>query len=469
MCPNLSPGSPSRASAAPTSGRAAALLAKLSFSLIVAALASGCPDRPISRLDIDPDSVERVEIPAVVKDKLDLLFVIDNSFSMGEEQESLKTNFRRFTKLLETIEGGLPNIHIGVVTSDMGAMGGAPYAGDQNGGACIGFGDNGDLRLLPAVTQARYLESYRDPATGQRVVNYQGTLEEAFGRLAVVGTRGCNFESHLMSMKRALVGNAANTGFLRADAYLAVVIIADEDDCSVREDRASFFSQPDFLRTHSTITCFRSSTTCDGPRDPSQPGPRTNCRSNDEDSAPYHLRVKEMVSFLKELKGERNLIVAGIVGPGRDVSLSYRDNVLSVTPSCSYGAPPQLARPAIRLETFIRSFERHTVASICNEDLSGALDQVGKLVVQVFPRCFDAPPVEPHVCSVLDVVDPDGPDRTATPLPECDAAHSLKPCWFLAEDALSCAGSATKLTMRVDRGGERPPANSTVTAECVTR
>lgn len=219
------------------------------------------------------------------------------------------------------------------------------------------------------------------------------------------------------------------------------------------------------------MTCFRSSTLCDGPRDPTQPGPRTNCRPNDEDSAPYNVRVREMVQFLKELKGEKNLIVAGIVGPGRDVALNLNSaGKLEVTPSCSYGTNPvQKAAPAIRLEAFIRSFERHTVASICNEDISGALDQVGKLVVQAFPRCFDAPLVVPHVCSVLDVLDPDGPDRIVTPLPECDMPHSVKPCWYVDEDPLACAGSETKLTMRVDRGGERPPANSAVSADCVTR
>ncbi len=468
MGSNLS-GSLSRAGSAATSGSIVVGTGVGTFAAAAALLLSGCPDRPISRLDVEPNRVERVEIPAVVKDKLDLLFVMDNSHSMSEEQESLKTNFRRFTRVLETIEGGLPNLHIGVVTSDMGTMGGLSFAG------CSGFGDNGNLRSDAAVTSARYLETYRDPTTGERVTNFQGSLEDAFGKLAVVGVGGCNFEAHLMSMKRALVGTAGNSGFLRDDAYLAVVLIADEDDCSIREDRASFFSQPDVGagadKVTTTLACFRSSTLCDGPRDSSAPGPRTNCRSNDADSAPFNVRVSEMVKFLKDLKGERNVLVAGIVGPGRDVALN-RDDLgnLGVTPSCSYGTMPvQTARPAIRLEAFIRSFSRHTIASICKEDLSGALDQVGKLVVQVFPRCFDAQVVEPHECSVLDILDPDGPDRDASPLPECDAAHSATPCWHLEEDLVACAGSQTKLTLRVDRGGALPPPNSVVTAECVTR
>lgn len=454
----------SQSSSSLPGGHAAAFAAA---ALSLTALCA-CPDRTISSVEIDPDSIERVEIPSVVKDKLDLLFVIDNSFSMDEEQESLKVNFARFTDVLATIEGGMPDLHIGVVTSDTGAMGGAPYVGPGGNGSCVDFGDNGDLQSRPNVTAARFLENLRDPVTGVRHGNYNGSLQEAFGQLAVVGTSGCNYEAHLMSMKRALQGNAGNAGFLRDDAYLAVVFIADEDDCSVRDDRGSFFSQPDLFTLHSSLTCFRSSTLCDGLRDPSVPGPRTNCRSNEE--SPYHVLVREMVDFLENLKGKDNLIVAGIVGDARPVAIgASADGTLSVTPSCSYGTPVQTARPAVRLEQFIRSFRKHTVATICNEDLSSALDQVGKLVAQVFPRCFDAPLADPPYCSVLDVIDADEPSRVATPLPQCDDDHSVKPCWHLAEDPVACAGTDTKLTMRVDRGGARPPANSRVIAECATR
>lgn len=461
MCLNLS-------SYLPSGGRAAALptwLAAISVASLMLVL-GGCPDRTISPVVIDPDSIERVEIPSTVKNDLDLLFVIDNSVSMNEEQESLKANFRRFTDVLSTIEGGMPNLHIGVVTSDMGSMGGAPFGVPGGIGSCADFGDNGDLQTRASVTAARFLENLRDPATGVRSDNYEGELQDAFGQIAVVGASGCNYESHLMSMKRALLGNAGNAGFLRQGAYLAVIFIADEDDCSIREDRASFFSQTDLRSLHSSLTCFRSSTLCDGPRESTVPGPRPNCRPNEE--SPYHASVKEMVDFLKELKGEDSLIVAGIVGDPRPVSIGRSaDGTLSVTPTCSYGGS-QVARPAVRLESFIRSFRHHTVTTICDEDLSDALEQVGKLVVQAFPRCFDSPLAEPHTCSVVDVVNPNGPGRVGTPLPECDLAHSQKPCWHLAEDPVACAGSETKLTLRVDRGGAPPPVNSKVIAECVT-
>ena len=58
---------------------------------------------------------------AVANRDLDILFVIDNSGSMAEQQASLAANFPRMIDVLEQLDGGLPNLHIGVTTSDMGS------------------------------------------------------------------------------------------------------------------------------------------------------------------------------------------------------------------------------------------------------------------------------------------------------------------------------------------------------------
>src|SRR3990167_8457413 len=47
------------------------------------------------------------------------------------------------------------------------------------------------------------------------------------------GGGGCGFEPPLAAMRAALGPLAANAGFLRPDAALAVLILADEDDCPV--------------------------------------------------------------------------------------------------------------------------------------------------------------------------------------------------------------------------------------------
>jgi hypothetical protein len=58
--------------------------------------------------------------PAYAADKLDILFVVDDSMSMAEEQAALAANFDAFIQELESQLPTLPDIHIGVTTPDLG-------------------------------------------------------------------------------------------------------------------------------------------------------------------------------------------------------------------------------------------------------------------------------------------------------------------------------------------------------------
>src|SRR5689334_17316909 len=91
-----------------------------------------------------------VELPATVNRDLDLLFLVDDSPSMLDKQQNLVNNFPTFIDQLQRTPGGLPNLHIGVVTSDMGtkASGSAtpgPAIGQIGNGGCSGTGKNGAL------------------------------------------------------------------------------------------------------------------------------------------------------------------------------------------------------------------------------------------------------------------------------------------------------------------------------------
>ena len=59
-------------------------------------------------------------LPALPNPNVDILFVVDSSPSMIEEQEALSASFPLMMDTLATLEGGLPNVHIGVITTDMG-------------------------------------------------------------------------------------------------------------------------------------------------------------------------------------------------------------------------------------------------------------------------------------------------------------------------------------------------------------
>src|SRR5450755_1089619 len=72
---------------------------------------------------------------------LDVLFMIDNSSSMTSMQQKLGTQIPGFVTALQNLPGGLPNIHIAVVSSDLGAP------GDQLSAiGCTKVGDQGIFR-----------------------------------------------------------------------------------------------------------------------------------------------------------------------------------------------------------------------------------------------------------------------------------------------------------------------------------
>jgi len=100
---------------------------------------------------VDPEAAETVvEIPATPNPDLDVLFVVDNSVGMASKQRSVATALPRFLARLRLASGGLPNLHIGVVSTDMGTTG----SGSRTAGAPIGTlgtggcADDGDAEGL---------------------------------------------------------------------------------------------------------------------------------------------------------------------------------------------------------------------------------------------------------------------------------------------------------------------------------
>ena len=170
----------------------------------------------------------------VLNRNVDLLFLVDDSSSMRLSQENLLRNFPVLMTALENMPGGLPNVHIAVVSSDMGAGDGSTPGCDATGGkngifqytargACTATG------LDPAATFISNIAG---------VKNYTGNLPDVFTCIAALGETGCGFEHQFAAITRALGADGQpapleNQGFLRPDAYLAIVMITNEDDCSV--------------------------------------------------------------------------------------------------------------------------------------------------------------------------------------------------------------------------------------------
>ena len=466
------------------------------FGLIGAtALLAGCPDRTISKVNPQQGRVETKDIPVTVNRDIDMLFLVDDSPSMADKQNNLATNFPNFINVLSTIPGGLPNVHLGVVTSDLGTKGADGMAATSIGGSAAGAcsstgGKNGNLQLGTAtgMVTGTFISDVADQ-TGTRQKNYTGMLATVFGAMAKVGASGCGFEQHLEAAKRALNNNPANQGFLRPSAYLAVIFVQDEDDCSMAHT-TMLGPESAALGPLASFRCTRFGVTCDvGGQTPDQMnsvGTKDQCHSNE--ASQYLTKVADYVTFFKALKTDPdNVIVAGIAGvttPVQTANLVPQGGTTAIPTlvhSCTYQASAtdmEVADPAVRLEFFLNQFpNRSTFTTICQKDLSDGLQVIAQLLKTVIgDPCIegvlaDVDPVTPgdqYDCSVSDVTNPNKANQTETIVPACNAAMNNFPCWHLVKDTANCAMTPTQLTLKIERNNIAPPPNTHEIANCVT-
>jgi hypothetical protein len=441
-------------------------------------LLAGCPDRTISEVIPEQGRVETKDIPVNFNRNVDILFVIDNSPSMADKQKNLADNFPNFINVLNTIQGGLPDVHIGVVTSDMGTYGSqdaapGPSIGQIGNGGCSGTGANGNLTTNGAPVTGVFISDIKQ-VDGSRQTNYTGNLADVFGTMAKVGAGGCGFEQHLEAAKHALNNNPANAGFVRADAFLALIFIADEDDCSLA--KVGLLSSTDqSLGPLQSFRCTRFGITCDiggqTPDQMNQVGTKDQCHSNE--ASQFLAKVQGFVDFVKGLKSDpKKIIVAGIMGNLEPVQTELRappgggTAIQALAHSCSYIGPtgmPEVADPPVRIKFFLDQFpDRTTFTTVCQTDLSGGLQQIGQLLkVALGDPCINGTLAEPYQCAASYRL----PNGTETIIPECDAGITNKPCWHIIADATKCP-AGQNLIFKVE--DDAAPSDAIQHVDCVT-
>ncbi len=100
-----------------------------------------CTSRTLEPGIITPTATLTATVTQKINNNIDILFMIDNSSSMKSMQEKLCTQLPTFMNVLEKLPNGLPNVHIAVVSSDMGAP------GDSVGSiGCTPYGDDGGFQ-----------------------------------------------------------------------------------------------------------------------------------------------------------------------------------------------------------------------------------------------------------------------------------------------------------------------------------
>ncbi len=221
------------------------------------------PENPCFDME---DPTEDTNAPACASgdgtcNQVDMLFVIDNSGTMGEEQVNLSANFPLLIDKLNALTDseGMPlnpDVNLMVTTTDLGHPQCTPFQPDGYEPAkgapinepCInrlddfeGLGSNAPAFPEACTNGCPVAVGPIDPYIhfAGNTTNVPGNnIKGALSCIGPQGINGCGYEAQLEGMLQALNPGAAwNTGskpFLRPGATLAVVLVTDEVECSVR-------------------------------------------------------------------------------------------------------------------------------------------------------------------------------------------------------------------------------------------
>jgi hypothetical protein len=364
----------------------------------------------------DPNGIQLVDQRAV-----DIMFVVDNSGTMGEEQGLLAA---AIGVLVDDLDAAGIDYRVGVTTTDNGnpwCASTGPEAGkfvgtscrqrtgefvfsgnppaDATAIACTDRCTHEDLGIVPTATEY-------DPNPAPRpwiessggVANLaDATVTEALACLLPQGIAGCGFEAHLESMYKALLrtekAEETQYGFMRAGAVLAVVFMSDEADCSYSSDWDSIFlpategGNPDVFwedpsaSSPTSAVCWNAGVACTG-----GPGVYDECHAENydvtgsagatEDQAVLHPLsryidfVQEVEDFKREFTPGQEVLVHGITGvpvgyESGQADIVYADGQgteqidFGIGAGCVNNAvvPPGVARPPVREREFAEAFE----------------------------------------------------------------------------------------------------------------
>ena len=239
-------------------------------------------------------------------DKLDVLFVLDNSIGMAQKQSILAKSAQAFVSRLvnprcvdaqgnpvtaqpasgaEKCSSGtreftpVIDMHLGAITTSLGSHGGAVCATSQ--GADDHLDDKGQLLASLRTGVTTYNDSgflSLDSSGKAGVADSAIVSDQLSALITAAGEHGCGYEATLESMYRFLVDPAPpasvelqnqtstptglnrdlldqRAAFLRPDSSVAVVILSDENDCSIRDDGVGWFVGSSTRMPRSTVEC----------------------------------------------------------------------------------------------------------------------------------------------------------------------------------------------------------------------
>ena len=350
---------------------------------------------------------------------VDVAFVVNNSPSMAAKREKLLAQFPKLMHTLaDPVDGSLPNLRVAFLDGNMGTDGSH-------------LGDAGELQMVDAPScgitdpTARWLQMLTlTPA------NYVGdTTQDLTCLLRNLPQGACEYQQLLRAAATSdsATGPANLSAFVRKNAYLGLVLISDEDDCSTFPNGSMF--APDIPSETASLRCATRGHSCGGqnfgyPTTNAVTAPLTDCRAR-TDSCPatadatsptscspladVHL-LAERIKALKS--SEDSVAVAAIFGwPRTDADLSTATYKIAPVPNphSVRGQPSTIhdlwpicydldhppsnpdpetgydpvaaaygAKPGLRLSAFVDEFhEQGLKFSMCQPDWSDAMQMFG--------------------------------------------------------------------------------------------
>jgi hypothetical protein len=281
--------------------------------------------------------------------KMDVLFVIDDSGSMAEEQTNLATNFPLFVDVLEAYrtETGEPlDYRLGVTTTGTDVT------------IRLSFPPEfmfPPMDIMESGPEGALLTGSGCGMSRPWIERSDGDVASKFACVAQVGTSGSGIEMPLWAVELALterVADGSNAGFLREDALLAVVILSDENDCSRTDDPIEMMLADPFSGGGAA-----AADECDPSNPMIEPVPR-------------------FLGVLDTVTGDRGRWAAAVIaGPGPGTCSSEFGDAIEAT----------------RLKDFVTMAGENAVfSSICDGDLSSSLTRA----IETFQAaCESFPPL----------------------------------------------------------------------------
>jgi hypothetical protein len=419
-----------------------------------------------------------------------------------ESQSKLYDQIPNFLSVLKVPTIPL-NLHIAVITADMGV------SGDTLAGTtCSPHGDDGAFQSRPRGTctdttlsaGATFLAD-----DGRGTTNFTGSIASVLQCISLVGNDGCAFPQPLAAAEHALGADnitdglptppAANTGFLRPDAGLAIIFLANQDDCSA-PDGTPLFSPDGGQNLENPLgplghyRCNQFGHLCRDqasgellmpPLTPPADAQGTagaptldlaSCQDNDTGTG-LLTPVSQFVADIRALKPDpdEQILVAAIVSPPSPYSVAWvpagnQSTVPGelwpevehscgiaggddVNPEASMSSTdPSFGDPAVRLAQFVGAFPQSVLASICNPSYAPVVQTIATKIAalpqnqncltgQLQLDGFDQPS-----CTVTATVTNASGATLTVPYPNCTENENLVPCWTLTDGTGTCGGQS---------------------------